>query len=126
MGLAWQRPACTAWAFVTGAVGACMPRSPGSAARTRLPPVQAHGRSAEAWRGAARAQAGNCSADILPMAAQPLSLAAGATGNVTFMVYLTSSAGATSLGCDVGVLDSQARARGGRGQGRRGRRQAPL
>ena len=55
------------------------------------------------------------------MAAQPLSLAAGATGNVTFMVYLTSSAGATSLGCDVGVLDSQARARGVCRQGRRGR-----
>jgi hypothetical protein len=106
---------------LTGTVGTCMPRSPDGAARTRLPPVQAHNCSGEAWHGAARAQAGNCSADILPMAAQPLSLAAGATSNVTFMVYLTSSAGAASLGCDVGVLDSQARARG---QG--GRRRARL
>ena len=90
-------------------------RAHASSARVRVESLAGRPPGAEAWlhgraRCGARAQAANCTAGILPMAAQPLALAAGATCGVTFEVFLASSAGAASMGCDVGVLDSQARA----------------
>ena len=48
-----------------------------------------------------------CSATVLPVQAQPLSLAAQATATLVFDIFLTSSA-AASLSCSVVVTDPQA------------------
>jgi hypothetical protein len=53
-------------------------------------------------------QVSGCGPTVVPVPAQPLSLAGKATATLVFNIYLTSDAAAT-LTCTLGVVDSQVR-----------------